>query len=82
MFNKDRISQPPIAIYMIATTGSHLDRINCIYCPRPIAELTGTIDKMINAPAPSNKAIVVRIRCKLCKQNYDITSSDQDIVQR
>lgn len=77
MYGKTRENSAVISIYMIAETGAVLVRVCCMFCQRPICEVNAGISKVINAPVPSNSfGTSVRIRCKLCKQNYDMISED------
>lgn len=73
---RKRDSDPALSIYLINDFAPEMEKLSCMWCKRTIADVKGTIDKIVDAPVDSaDFGIAVNIRCKLCHQNYRLIMS-------
>lgn len=77
----DHRERPPITIYIIDDDSQVMEKVSCWYCTRTVADIKGTIDKVITSPMPvMDFGIAVNIMCKQCHQLYRMVANSQ-IVQ-
>lgn len=77
---KNHANSPPISIYLLNDDRPDMEKLSCMFCKRTIADVKGTIDKVISSPMPlSDFGIAVNIRCKLCGANYRLLVNAQTV---
>ena len=80
---RKRGEDPPISIYLINERAPEMEKLSCIWCKRTIADIKGTVDRIIDAPFDANDfGIAINIRCKLCHQNYRLVNTQTYIEVR
>lgn len=84
---KDHGYSPAITMYLVSDDSVEMEKISCLWCKRTIADIKGTIDKVISTPMPiQDFGVAINLRCKLCHQNYRLlvaqTFSVVKLVQR
>jgi hypothetical protein len=68
---KDHADSPALSMYLLSDDSPEMEKLSCLYCKRTIADVKGTIDRLISTPMPIDDfGIAINIRCKLCHQNY------------
>lgn len=70
---KNHKDSPALSLYLTSDNSPEMESLSCLWCKRTVADVKGSIDKIISTPMPVQEFdMAINIRCKLCGQNYRV----------